>query len=108
MNSLSRVVASQMCTGCGNCVDVCSAKEKAIELKPLADKRDTYVELWDYVNDIEPPELTDKQISTVKGSQFLKPLIEFSGACAGCGETPYAKLITQLFGDRMVVSNSAG
>ncbi len=96
------------CTGCGNCVDVCPAKEKAIELKPLADKRDTYVELWDYVKDIEPPELTDKQISTVKGSQFLKPLIEFSGACAGCGETPYAKLITQLFGDRMVVSNSAG
>jgi pyruvate-ferredoxin/flavodoxin oxidoreductase len=96
------------CTGCANCVDVCPAKEKAIELKPLADKRDTYVALWDYVKDLEPPELTDRQLSTVKGSQFLKPLIEFSGACAGCGETPYAKLITQLFGDRMVISNSAG
>lgn len=101
-------VSALDCTGCGNCVDVCPAREKAIALKPLADKRDTCVALWDYVKDIEPPELTGKQISTVKGSQFLKPLIEFSGACAGCGETPYAKLITQLFGDRMVVSNSAG
>ncbi len=57
---------------------------------------------------MEPVPLTPKEMSTVKGSQFLKPLLEFSGACAGCGETPYAKLVTQLFGDRMVVSNSAG
>lgn len=96
------------CTGCGNCIDICPARDKALELKPLAEKKDIYVELWNYVKDIDPPELTEKQISTIKGSQFLKPLLEFSGACAGCGETPYAKLITQLFGDRMVVSNSAG
>lgn len=101
-------ISSLDCTGCSNCVDVCPAGEKAIELKPLAEMRETSVALWEYVKDFEPPELTDRQITTVKGSQFLKPLIEFSGACAGCGETPYAKLITQLFGDRMVISNSAG
>jgi len=96
------------CTGCGNCVDVCIAKEKALEMKPLSEKRDLLENLWDYMKDIAPPKSTKEQGATVKGSQFLQPLIEFSGACAGCGETPYAKLITQLFGDRMVVSNSAG
>lgn len=96
------------CTGCGNCIAVCPAKEKALELKPLSDNRQEFENFWAFVKDIKPIPLTPKEISTVKGSQFLKPLIEFSGACAGCGETPYAKLITQLFGDRMVVSNSAG
>lgn len=96
------------CTGCGNCAAVCPAKEKALELNPLSDKRREFEALWEFVKDIEPIPLTQKERSTVKGCQFLKPLLEFSGACAGCGETPYAKLITQLFGDRMVVSNSAG
>lgn len=96
------------CTGCGNCVDVCPAKDKALEMKPLAQNHEEFEKLWEFAKDIEPVELTEKQKATVKGSQFLKPLFEFSGACAGCGETPYAKLITQLFGDRMVVSNSAG
>lgn len=96
------------CTGCGNCIAVCPAKDKALELKPLSDNRDEFERLWLFAKDIEAIPLTRKEISTVKGSQFLKPLIEFSGACAGCGETPYAKLVTQLFGDRMVVSNSAG
>ena len=96
------------CTGCGNCVDICIAKEKALIMKPLAEHRDMLASLWVYIEKVDPPVLTSKQISTVKGSQFLKPLIEFSGACAGCGETPYAKLVTQLFGDRMTVSNSAG
>lgn len=96
------------CTGCGNCVSVCPAKEKALELNPISDKCREFEALWEFVKDIEPIPLTQKEMSTVKGCQFLKPLLEFSGACAGCGETPYAKLITQLFGDRMVVSNSAG
>ncbi|WP_326910285.1 pyruvate:ferredoxin (flavodoxin) oxidoreductase [Sedimentibacter sp. MB31-C6] len=96
------------CTGCGNCVDVCPAKEKALEMKPLADGREELANLWNYVKDIESIEVAEKQKSTVKGSQFAQPYFEFSGACAGCGETPYAKLVTQLFGDRMVISNSAG
>lgn len=96
------------CTGCGNCVAVCPAKGKALELNLLSNKRQEFENFWEFVKDMEPVPLTKKEISTVKGSQFVKPLLEFSGACAGCGETPYAKLITQLFGDRMVVSNSAG
>ncbi|WP_291635734.1 pyruvate:ferredoxin (flavodoxin) oxidoreductase, partial [Clostridium sp.] len=96
------------CTGCGNCVDVCPAKEKALELKPLAENRAEYEKLWEFAKTIEPEKMAKVQNKTVKSSQFLKPLFEFSGACAGCGETPYAKLITQLFGDRMVISNSAG
>jgi len=96
------------CTGCGNCVSVCPAKEKALELNLLSNKRQEFERFWAFVKDMEQMPLTKKETSTVKGSQFLKPLLEFSGACAGCGETPYAKLITQLFGDRMVVSNSAG
>ncbi|MDO4571980.1 MAG: pyruvate:ferredoxin (flavodoxin) oxidoreductase, partial [Clostridia bacterium] len=94
------------CTGCGNCVDVCPAKTKALAMRPL-DEADGDIVNWDYA-----VSLPDKALSvnrkTVKGSQFLQPLFEFSGACAGCGETPYIKLITQLFGDRMVVANATG
>ncbi len=96
------------CTGCGNCVDVCPVKEKALVMKPLADKKEELVAQWNHINEIEVDKVDDKQKSTVKGSQFSPALFEFSGACAGCGETPYAKLVTQLFGDRMVISNSAG
>ena len=96
------------CTGCGVCVNTCPAKEKALEMRPLAPHREELAALWKFDSKIEPKGLTSKQIATVKGSQFLKPLLEFSGACAGCGETPYAKLVTQLFGDRMMISNSAG
>ena len=96
------------CTGCGNCVDVCPAKEKALVMKPLADKKEELAVQWNYINELEVEKVDDKQKSTVKGSQFNPALFEFSGACAGCGETPYAKLVTQLFGDRMVISNSAG
>lgn len=101
-------VSAPDCTGCGNCVDVCPAREKAIELSPLADQQQTRAAVYEYLQSIDPPRLSEKQAATVKGSQFLSPMIEFSGACAGCGETPYAKLITQLFGDRMVISCSAG
>ncbi len=94
------------CTGCGSCAEVCPAKEKALVMKPLASQMDQ-VENWEYAVRLEPKDnLVSKE--TVKGSQFQVPLFEFSGACAGCGETPYIKLITQLFGDRMMASNATG
>ena len=96
------------CTGCGNCVDICPAKEKALIKKPLAAQRPQCEEWWNFAKTISVKPIPVKQKSTVKGSQFLQPLQEFSGACAGCGETPYAKLVTQLFGDRMMISNAAG
>jgi len=96
------------CTGCGVCVDICPAKEKAIQMKPLAENRDKYITDWKFSKDISPKAVPEKMENTVKGSQFKKPYLEFSGACAGCGETPYAKLITQLYGDRMMISNAAG
>jgi len=101
-------ISAQDCTGCGNCVNICPAKEKAIEMMPLAANRDRYIKDWNFTKDIIPKEVPKNISKTVKGSQFRKPLIEFSGACAGCGETPYAKLVTQMFGDRMMISNAAG
>ncbi len=94
------------CTGCGNCVEICPAKEKAILMKPLETQMDE-VPNWEYAINLSPKQNPmDKK--TVKGSQFERPLLEFSGACPGCGETPYAKLITQLFGDRMYIANATG
>jgi pyruvate-ferredoxin/flavodoxin oxidoreductase len=101
-------ILAQDCTGCGSCVVSCPAKEKAIDMNPLAENRDKYITDWDFAKGIVSKEIPKNVAATVKGSQFLKPLIEFSGACAGCGETPYAKLVTQLFGDRMMISNAAG
>ena len=93
------------CSGCANCAQVCPVD--ALEMKPQATQEDQN-EAWEYLR----YELSDKKNpmnkNTVKGSQFEQPLLEFSGACAGCGETPYAKLITQLFGDRMMVANATG
>ena len=96
------------CTGCGNCADICPAKEKALVMKPLETQIEKEIPNWEYAvskvsykGDLMPP-------TTVKGSQFRQPLIEFSGACAGCGETPYIKLVTQLFGDRMMIANATG
>ncbi|WP_434290162.1 pyruvate:ferredoxin (flavodoxin) oxidoreductase [Clostridium botulinum] len=94
------------CTGCGNCADVCPAKEKALVMKPF----DTQLEQaknWEYAMKVSPKANPMKK-NSVKGSQFEQPLLEFSGACAGCGETPYAKLVTQLFGDRMMIANATG
>ncbi|WP_378954560.1 pyruvate:ferredoxin (flavodoxin) oxidoreductase [Pelosinus sp. sgz500959] len=94
------------CTGCGNCVQVCPAKEKALEMKPLATQMNQDV-LWEYAMNLSP-KVNPVNKFTVKGSQFEQPLLEFSGACAGCLETGYAKLVTQLYGDRMMVANATG
>ena len=104
------------CLGCGNCVDVCPGKknretgevEKALKMVPLLEHEDDQ-KLWDYAS----KHVTSKQAlvdikSNVKNSQFATPLFEFNGACSGCGETPYVKLISQLFGDREMVSNATG
>ena len=97
------------CTGCGNCADVCPAKEKALVMKPF-DTQEVEVENWAYA--VDPAKVAPKgdimNVKTVKGSQFRQPLMEFSGACAGCGETAYIKLVTQLFGDRMMIANATG
>jgi len=101
-------VSALDCSGCGNCADVCPAKTKALVMKPLesqmvqAENFDFMVKNVTYKDTIVPKE------QSVKNSQFAQPLFEFSGACAGCGETPYIKLITQLFGDRMMVANATG
>jgi pyruvate-ferredoxin/flavodoxin oxidoreductase len=96
------------CTGCGNCADVCPAKTKALEMKSLLSQSEE-VEHWNTItaNVAYKENLVDKSKS-IKNSQFAKPLFEFSGACAGCGETPYIKLITQLFGERMMIANATG
>ena len=101
-------VSALDCTGCGNCVNVCPAKEKALVMRPLHEVREQLVPDWEYSMTVSEKEISDKLASTVRGSQFRTPLFEFSGACAGCGETPYIKLLTQLFGDRMIISNPAG
>ena len=104
-------VSAYDCTGCGSCANVCPGKkgEKALELRNMAENAGRQV-YFDYGREIPvKPEVVAKfKETTVKGSQFKQPLLEFSGACAGCGETPYAKLVTQLFGDRMYIANATG
>ena len=99
-------IAPLDCTGCGNCADICPSKVKSLVMKPLG-SQEAEVERW-YHMDLK---VGYKQLvapTNVKNSQFTQPLFEFSGACAGCGETPYIKLITQLFGERMMVANATG
>ena len=100
-------VSTMDCTGCGNCADICPAKEKALVMKPLETQTEVQIPNWDYAMKVP---VKDNLIAktTIKGSQFAQPLLEFSGACAGCGETPYVKLLTQLFGDRMRIANATG
>ncbi|WP_353614033.1 pyruvate:ferredoxin (flavodoxin) oxidoreductase [Mangrovibacter phragmitis] len=94
------------CSGCGNCVDVCPSRGKALAMEPLS-VPNAQTEVWARLMEL-PLKPHPFRKSTVKGSQFETPLLEFSGACAGCGETPYARLITQLFGDRMMIANATG
>ncbi len=107
-------IAPEDCTGCGMCVENCPAKDrenpshKAINMAPQPPIREQEAENWAFFNAIPYPDRKSFTPNTVKNSQLLEPLFEFSGACAGCGETPYIKLATQLFGDRMVIANATG
>ena len=95
------------CTGCGNCADVCPAKSKALVMHRFEEMYEEQAPNWEYATTVAAK--TDRMDPfSIKGSQFQEPLLEFSGACAGCGETAYAKLITQLFGDRMYIANATG
>lgn len=95
------------CTGCGNCVETCPAPGKALVMKPQ-DSQHEQIECWNYAVEELSVKPNPMKKTTVKGSQFEQPLLEYNGACAGCGETPYAKLVTQLFGDRMMIANATG
>ncbi|MDR1774103.1 MAG: pyruvate:ferredoxin (flavodoxin) oxidoreductase, partial [Clostridioides sp.] len=103
-------VAPYDCTGCGNCADVCPAKQKALVMEPLGTQEVVQEANWEFA--IDPKNIAPKgdivPPTSVKGSQFRQPLLEFSGACAGCGETAYIKTVTQLFGDRMMIANATG
>ena len=95
------------CVGCGNCADVCPSKEKALVMKRLSSQSETQISNHKFSLTVRVKD-TVMPKTTVKGSQFQQPLFEFSGACPGCGETPYIKVITQLFGDRMIIGNATG
>jgi len=107
-------VAPEDCTGCSLCVQVCPAKDKtnprhkALDMVEQPPRLEAERKNWDFFLQLPDPDRTRIDASTVKGSQFLPPLMEFSGACAGCGETPYIKLLTQLFGDRLLIANATG
>lgn len=105
---LFRVQISPLdCTGCGSCINVCPAPNKALEYADLIEQEKLQKENWDFAKSYEnSTEFVNKK--SIKGSQFARPLFEFSGACAGCGETPYIKLATQLFGDNMIIANATG
>ncbi|KUO49642.1 MAG: pyruvate-flavodoxin oxidoreductase [Desulfitibacter sp. BRH_c19] len=96
------------CTGCGSCANVCPAKTKALVMKPVEEQISLQEDNWNYA--MENVSIKDHllDLATIKGSQFAQPLLQFSGACGGCGETPYVKLVTQLFGDRMMIANATG
>jgi len=107
-------VAVEDCTGCGLCVDVCPVKNKqetrfkAINMKDQLELKETESANWDYFLTLPEFDRTKLNVGAIKDSQFLQPLFEFSGACSGCGETPYVKLVSQLFGDRAVIANATG
>ncbi len=96
------------CTGCGNCADVCPSKEKSLVMKPL-ESQHAEINRWEFFDgQIGYKETVVDRFKNIKNSQFVQPLFEFSGACAGCGETPYLKTITQLYGERMMIANATG
>ena len=96
------------CMGCGNCVDVCPAPKKALAMKPIDEQIEKQADNWEFAHGEVGYRNDEIAPTNVKNSQFSQPLLEFSGACAGCGETPYAKLITQLYGDHQIISNATG
>jgi pyruvate-ferredoxin/flavodoxin oxidoreductase len=107
-------VAAEDCTGCGVCVTACPAKNKkdparrAINMTTIAPIRDREAKNWEFFFNLPDADRSKVKQGTVRGAQFLQPLFEFSGACAGCGETPYIKIVTQLFGDRALIANATG
>ena len=101
-------VSAMDCTGCGSCANVCPSRHKALEMVPAEEIAEKEQKLFDYVFEHADYDSAPYDDSSVRGSQFRQPLLEFSGACPGCGETPYAKLVTQLFGDRMYIANATG
>ena len=111
---MSIQVAPDDCTGCGVCVDICPAhskevvKHKAINMQPKLDHLDRQRANFEFFLQLPEVDRTLVKLETVKGSQILEPLFEYSGACAGCGETPYVKLMSQLFGDRTLIANATG
>lgn len=96
------------CTGCGNCAQVCPAKEKALVMSPFEEELDLQAANWEYAFEHIKSKEENIEPNNFKNTQFQTPYLEFSGACAGCGETPYVKLVTQLFGDRMSIANATG
>ncbi len=112
--SISYQVAPEDCTGCGLCVDICpirdksNASRKALNMQPQAPLREPERQNWDYFLSLPEYDRREIKTNTIKGAMVLQPLFEFSGACVGCGETPYVKLASQLFGDRMIVANATG
>lgn len=101
-------VSPMDCLGCGSCINTCPAKEKALKFAPVEQEADKERDHWIYMTHKVSNKANLTNTTTSKGVQFKVPLLEFSGACAGCGETPYAKLITQFFGDRMMIANATG
>ncbi|HEX7464831.1 MAG TPA: pyruvate:ferredoxin (flavodoxin) oxidoreductase [Actinomycetota bacterium] len=107
-------VAPDDCTGCGVCVDICPAKSKevvkhkAIDMMPKLDHLEAERRDFEFFQTIPPLDRREVKVASIKGSQMLEPLFEFSGACAGCGETPYLKVLSQLFGDRIMIANATG
>jgi pyruvate-ferredoxin/flavodoxin oxidoreductase len=107
-------VAPEDCTGCSLCIDACPAKDKtnparkAINMAPQPALRESEAANWEYFLNLPEVDRTTINLGTIKNSQLLEPLFEFSGACSGCGETPYVKLVTQLFGDRAIIANATG
>ncbi len=107
-------VAAEDCTGCSLCVDICpirdksNASRKALNMQPQAPLREPERENWDFFLSLPEYDRRQLKLNTIKGAMVLQPLFEFSGACVGCGETPYVKLASQLFGDRMIVANATG
>ncbi|GAB1457074.1 hypothetical protein MASR2M48_23820 [Spirochaetota bacterium] len=106
------MIAPEDCTGCGACINICPVKDKAVEGRKAINfvdqptVREEEKKNWDFFKTI--PETPNLNLGTIKGIAMQKPLFEFSGACAGCGETPYIKMMTQLFGDRAVIANATG